>query len=59
MINKKIYNQGRIVHKSGLNNENNENKNKNSLKSKIKDLIFNSTNTMVKAKDYTVNNNLW
>ena len=39
--------QGRIVHRSGLNNENNKNKNKNSLKAKIKDFIFNST--MVKA----------
>ena len=35
--------QGRIVHRSGLNNENNKNENKNSLKSKMKDFIFNST----------------
>ena len=39
--------QGRIVHRSGLNNESNKNENKNSLKSKIKDFIFNSR--MVKA----------
>ena len=35
--------QGRIVHRSGLNNENNRNENKNSSKSKMKDFIFNST----------------
>ena len=40
-----FYQQGRIVHRSGLNNEND--KNKNSLKSKIKDFKFNST--IVKA----------
>ena len=28
---------------SGLNNENNKNENKNSLKSKMKDFMFNST----------------
>ena len=39
--------QERIIHRSGLNNENNKIKIKNSLKSKIKDFIFNST--MVKA----------
>jgi len=39
--------QGRIVHRSGLNNENDKNDNKNSLKSKMKDFIFIST--MVKA----------
>ena len=36
--------QGRIVHRSGLNNENNKNINKKYKKSKIKDFIFNSTN---------------
>ena len=42
-----ILEQGRIVNRSGLNNENDKNENKNSLKSKMKDFIFNST--MVKA----------
>ena len=36
--------QGRIVHRSGLNNENYKNINKKYKKSKIKDFIFNSTN---------------
>ena len=35
--------QGRIVNKSGLNNENNKNLDKNILKSKIKDFMFYST----------------
>ena len=39
--------QGRIVHRSGLNNENNKNLNKNLIKSKIKDFIFSVQ--MVKA----------
>ena len=42
--------EGRIIQRSGLNNENN--KNKNSLKSKMKDFIFNST--MVKADIFCV-----
>ena len=46
-ISRVSYKQGRNVHRSGLNNENNKIKIKNSLKSKIKDFIFNST--MVKA----------
>ena len=49
---KDIKKQGRIVHRSGLNNENNKIKKKNSLKSKIKDFIFNST--MVKADIFWV-----
>ena len=44
--------QGRIVYRSGLNNENNKNQDKNSLKSKMKDFIFNST--MVKAYTFWV-----
>ena len=44
--------QGRIIHRSGLNNENNENKDKNSLKSKMKDFISNKT--MVKADIFWV-----
>ena len=39
-----IKQQGRIVHRNGLNNENNKNLNKKFKKSKIKDFIFNSTN---------------
>ena len=35
--------QGRIVHRSVLNNENNKNLNKISLKSKMTDFIINST----------------
>ena len=38
---------GRIVHSSVFNNENNKNEKQNSLKSKMKDVIFNST--IVKA----------
>ena len=38
-----IRKRGQIVHRSGLNNENNKNYDKNSLKSKMKDFIFNST----------------
>ena len=44
--------KGRIVHRSGLNNENNKIKIKNSFKSKMKDFIFNST--MVKADIFWV-----
>ena len=39
--------QGRIVHRSCLNNENYENQNEKYKKTKIKDFIYNST--MVKA----------
>ena len=42
-LRKKSIKQGRIVHWSGLNNKNNINKDKNSLKSKMKDFIFKST----------------
>ena len=39
---------------SGLNNENNKNSIKKSLKSKIKDFIFNSTIAMVKTDIFWV-----
>ena len=32
-----------MVHRSGLNNENNKNQEKKNIKSKIKDFLFNST----------------
>ena len=43
--------QGRIVHRSGSNNENNKNRNKKFKKSKIKDFIFNGTNTSQREKE--------
>ena len=39
--------QGRIFHRSGLNNKNNKNENKKYLKIEIKDFIFDSTREKV------------
>ena len=43
MLSFSLKEQGRIVHRSGLNKENIKNEKKNIFKSKMKDFVFNST----------------